>query len=67
MIRRYLAVLRFALMTADVVSAVGLFVGLVFVRFEVLTPTANWDLAIGPGTLAVGYGIAWAVWWLKHR
>jgi exopolysaccharide biosynthesis polyprenyl glycosylphosphotransferase len=60
MIRRYLAILRFALMSADVLSAVALFTFLVFIRFEVLEPGAHWDLAIGPGTLAVAYGIAWA-------
>jgi exopolysaccharide biosynthesis polyprenyl glycosylphosphotransferase len=60
MIRRYLAILRLALMSADVLSAVALFTFMVFVRFEVLEPDAHWDLAIGPGTLAVAYGIAWA-------
>jgi exopolysaccharide biosynthesis polyprenyl glycosylphosphotransferase len=60
MIRRYLAILRFALMTADVLSAVALFIVLVVVRFELIDPTANWDLSVGPGTLAVAYGIAWA-------
>jgi exopolysaccharide biosynthesis polyprenyl glycosylphosphotransferase len=60
MIRRYLAILRFALMSADVLSAVALFTFLVFIRFEVLEPDAHWDLAIGAGTLAVAYGIAWA-------
>src|SRR5688500_19948271 len=59
MIRRYLAILRVALMAADVVTAVALFFALMVLRFEVIDPTARWDLAIGPATLAVAYGIAW--------
>lgn len=53
-------------MISDAVSAVALFVVLVVLRFEVIDPQAHWDLVIGPGTLAVAYGVGWVacLWFL---
>jgi len=59
MIRRYLAILRYALMTTDVISAIVLFSLLRILRFDVIDPNASWNLTVGPGTVAVLYGIGW--------
>ncbi len=65
MIRRYVAILRYLLMTADVISAIALFSALVVVRFQVIDPKALWSLDISPGPAAVAYGIGWvACLWL---
>ena len=64
-IRRYLAILRYLLMTVDVISAIVLFSSLIVVRFQVIDPHAQWNLDIGQGPAAVAYGIGWvACLWL---
>lgn len=65
MIRRYVAVLRYLLMTVDVISATILFSALVVVRFDIIDPNAVWSLTVSPGAAAVAYGIGWvACLWL---
>ena len=65
MIRRYVAILRYLLMTVDVLSAMILFTVLVVVRFQVIDPNAQWNLEVSQGTAAVAYGIGWvACLWL---
>jgi exopolysaccharide biosynthesis polyprenyl glycosylphosphotransferase len=59
------AILRYLLMTVDVVSAIALFSFLVIVRFQVIDPTAEWNLGVDSGPAAVAYGIGWvACLWL---
>ena len=67
MIRRYVAVLRLGLMTADALSAVVLFALVASLRFDYLDPNADWHSnGVGPIQLAAIYGLLWtsALWLL---
>ena len=62
-----MAALKAALMLSDAASAVLLFLLAVTFRFQVLEPSAKWDLgAISPLELAVAYGLLWvaSLWFM---
>jgi exopolysaccharide biosynthesis polyprenyl glycosylphosphotransferase len=60
MIRRYMAPLKALLVLSDAVTAIAVFVLLVWFRYEILEPDATWDLGqIQPFELAIAYGILW--------
>jgi exopolysaccharide biosynthesis polyprenyl glycosylphosphotransferase len=62
MIRRYITPLRLALMTADAVSAVAVFVAVSVLRFGSEDWRETWNVVgVDARALAVGYGVAWTV------
>jgi exopolysaccharide biosynthesis polyprenyl glycosylphosphotransferase len=62
-----MAALKAALMLTDAATAVVLFLLVVTFRFQILEPTATWDLgAATPLELALAYGLLWvaALWFM---